>query len=292
MLETLPRILTYLFLVSTMLAIGLTVTGAEILAAVRDHRLMGRVLLANLVFVPALGFLIILSVPLSSGPKLAIALLALAPGGLTAIQFTDKVRGSLAFAAAVAFVLTLLSVAVSPMLIELLLPLETGLDLPFMRILLFVLLYLLLPLIVGFGIRSGLEKSAKVLGKIMLIVSNISFVATILLTSALKREAMGATGTTTLLAMLAFIIFSMIIGWWMGGAEKGNRRVLAIATNMRNAGLSLLVAMRMFPESGADVAVIAFMGLMVPPNMLFTVYHTIKERRREKRGLRTKGPSD
>jgi predicted Na+-dependent transporter len=78
----------------------------------------------------------------------------------------------------------------------------------------------------------------------------------------------------------------------MGGAEKGNRRVLAIATNMRNAGLCLIVAMRMFPESGADVAVIAFMGLMVPPNMLFTVYHTIKERRREKRGLRTKGPSD
>jgi len=84
--------------------------------------------------------------------------------------------------------------------------------------------------------------------------------------------------------MLAFIIFSMIIGWWMGGPEKGNRRVLAIATNMRNAGLSLLVAMRMFPESGADVAVIAFMGLMVPPNMLYTVYHSVKERRRQKKG--------
>ncbi len=283
MLEPLPRILTYLFLVSTMLAIGLTVTGAEILAAVRDRRSMGRVLLANLVFVPALGFLLIVLIPLSSGVKLAIALLALAPGGLTAIQFTDKVKGSLAFAAAVAFVLTLLSIVVTPILIKILLPLETGLDLPFMRIILFVLLYLLLPLVVGFGIRNGLEKTAKGLAKIMLVVSNISFVATILLTSALKKEAMGAVGKTGLLAMVAFIIFSMIIGWWMGGPEKGNRRVLAIATSMRNAGLCLLVAMRMFPESGADVGVIAFMGLMVPPNMLFTVYHSVKERRRQKK---------
>jgi BASS family bile acid:Na+ symporter len=292
MLEPLPKILTYLFLVSTMLAIGLTVTGAEILAAIRDRRLMGRVLLANLVFVPALGYLLIVFTPLSSGVKLAIALLALAPGGLTAIQFTDKVKGSLALAAAVAFGLTLLSIAITPFLIKFLLPLETGLDLPFMKIILFVLLYLLLPLIVGFAIRSGLEKAAKVLGKIMLIVSNISFVATILLTSAIKKEALGAIGETTLLVMLAFIIFSMVIGWWMGGPEKGNRRVLAIATSMRNAGLCLLVAMRMFPESGADTAVIAFMGLMVPPNMLFTVYHTVKERRGEKGGLRTKGPSD
>jgi len=214
------------------------------------------------------------------------------PGGLTAIQFTDKVKGSLAFAAAVAFVLTFLSIAITPILIKLLLPLETGLDLPFMRILLFVLLYLLLPLIAGFGIRNGLEKAAKGLGKIMLIVSNISFVATILLASAVKKEAMGAVGTTTLLAMLAFIIFSMIIGWWMGGPEKGNRRVLAIATSMRNAGLCLLVAMRMFPESGADAGVIAFMGLMVPPNMLYTVYHSVKERRRERRGRGPKGPRD
>jgi BASS family bile acid:Na+ symporter len=283
MLEPLSRNLIYLFLVSTMLAIGLTVTWTEILTAVRGRHLMGRILLANLVLIPIVGYLLILIFPLSPGIKLGIALLALAPGGLTAIQFTDKVKGSLAFAAAVAFILTLLSIAVTPILIKILLPLETGLNLPFMRIILFALLYLLLPLVVGFGIRNGSEKTAKGLGKIMLIVSNISFVATILLTSALKKEAMGSVGKTGLLAMLAFIIFSMVIGWWMGGPEKGNRRVLAIATSMRNAGLCLLVAMRMFPESGADVGVITFMGLMVPPNMLFTVYYSVKERRRQKK---------
>jgi BASS family bile acid:Na+ symporter len=286
MLEDFPKILTYLFLVSTMLVIGLTVTGAEILASLRDRRLVGRMLLGNLVFVPALGFLLIVFIPLSSGTRLAIALLALAPGGLTAIQFTGKVKGSLAFAAAAAFVLTLLSVAVTPILIKLLLPLETGLDLPFMTIILFVLLYLFLPLIAGLGIRRGLEKAAKMLGRGALIVSNISFVATILLTSAMKKEAMGAVGKETVLALLLLVILSMTIGWSMGGPDGGNRRVLAIATSMRNAGLCLIIALRAFPGSGADAAVIAFMGLMVPPNMLFTVYHSIRERRRPKRSSR------
>jgi len=284
MLEPLPKILTYVFLVSTMLVIGLTVTGGEILTALRDRRLMGRVLLANFVLVPLLGYLLIVFIPLSPGTKLALALLALAPGGLTAIQFTDKVKGNLAFAAAVAFVLTILSIVVTPILVKVLLPLEIGLDLPFMRIILFVLLYLLLPLGVAFVIRSRSEKGAGAMGKIMLIISNVSFVTTILVTSAMKKEAMGSVGKSTVLAMLLFVVLSMVIGWWMGGPSgRGNRRVMAIATSMRNAGLCLIMAMRMFPESGADVAVIAFMGLMVPPNMLFTVYHAVRERRRSKK---------
>lgn len=292
MLEPLPKILTYVFLISTMLAIGLTVTWPEILATLRDRRLMGRVLLANFILVPIVGYFLILIFTLSPGTKLALAILALAPGGLTAIQFTDKVKGSLAFAAAVAFLLTIFSIIVTPILVEVILPLETGMDLPLKRIILFIILYLFLPLILGFGIRSRAEKKARVLGKFMLIVSNLSFVATILLTAAIKKEAMGAVGKEAVLAMLVFIILSMVIGWWMGGPERGNRRVLAIATSMRNAGLCLLVAMRMFPESGADVAVIAFMGLMVPPNMLYTVYHSVKERRRERRGRGPKGPRD
>jgi BASS family bile acid:Na+ symporter len=283
MLEPLPKILTYVFLVSTMLVIGLTVTGGEILTALRDRRVMGRVLLANLVFVPLLGYLLIVFIPLSPGTKLALALLALAPGGLTAIQFTGKVKGNLAFAAAVAFVLTILAIVVTPILVKVLLPLEIGLDLPFMRIILFVLLYLLLPLGVAFAIRSRSEKGAGAMGKIMLIISNVSFVTTILVTSAMKKEAMGSVGKSTVLAMLLFVVLSMVIGWWMGGPEQGNRRVMAIATSMRNAGLCLIMAMRMFPKSGADVAVIAFMGLMVPPNMLFTVYHAVRERRRSKK---------
>ena len=283
MLEPLPRILTYVFLVSTMLSIGLTVTGSEILGTMRDRRLMGRLLLANFFLVPLLGYLLILTFPLSPGTKLALALLALAPGGLRAIQFTDKVKGNLAFAAAAFFVLSLLSIVFTPILVKVLLPLQIGMNLPFLRIILFVLVCLLIPLVVGFMIRGRSEKGAAAMGRVMLIVSNISFVATALVTAAMNKEAMRSLGGQDLLALLLLVVLSMVIGWWLGGPERGNRRVLAISTSMRNAGLCLLISMRAFPESGADIAVIAFMGLMVTSNMLFTLYQAIRERRRRQK---------
>ena len=283
MLEPLPRILTYVFLVSTMLSIGLTVTGSEILGTMRDRRLMGRLLLANFFLVPLLGYLLILTFPLSPGTKLALALLALAPGGLRAIQFTDKVKGNLAFAAAAFFVLSLLSIVFTPILVKVLLPLQIGMNLPFLRIILFVLVCLLIPLVVGFMIRGRSEKGAAAMGRVMLIVSNISFVATALATAAMNKEAMRSLGGQDVLALLLLVFLSMVIGWWLGGPERGNRRVLAISTSMRNAGLCLLISMRAFPESGADVAVIAFMGLMVTSNMLFTLYQAIRERRRRQK---------
>jgi bile acid:Na+ symporter, BASS family len=290
MVEPLAEILTYGFLISTMLAIGLTVTREEILNAMEDRRRMGRVFLANLVLVPVLAYLLMAIIPLPPGTKLALALLALAPGGLTAIQFTDKVKGHLAFAAAVAFLLTLLSIVITPVLIKILIPLQTGLHLPFVRIILFVILFLLLPLIMGFAIRGRYEKGAVVLSKLMLIVSNIFFVAMILFTSAAKKEAMRSVGKETILVMLLFVVFCMVIGWSTGGSHRGNRRVLAIVTSMRNAGLCLVVALRSFPASGADVAVIAFMGLMVPPNMLFTLYHVIREKLRGRKAGSSKTP--
>jgi BASS family bile acid:Na+ symporter len=283
MLEPLPRILTYVFLVSAMLSIGLTVTGSEILGTMRDRRLMGRLLLANFFLVPLLGYLLILIFPLSPGTKLALALLALAPGGLRAIQFTDKVKGNLAFAAAAFFVLSLLSIVFTPILVKVLLPLQIGMNLPFLRIILFVLVCLLLPLTVGFIIRGRSEKGAAAMGRVMLIVSNISFVATTLVTAAMNKEAMRSLGGQDVLALLLLVVLSMVIGWWLGGPERGNRRVLAIATSMRNAGLCLLISMRAFPESGADVTVIAFMGLMVTSNVLVTVYQVIRERRRRQK---------
>jgi len=283
MLDSLSTILSYVFLVSTMLVIGLTVAPGDIRKSVSERAILARVFLANFVLVPLLGYGLIVAVPLSDGAKLGLALLALAPGGLTAIQFTGKVKEALAFAAALAFLLTILSVVITPLLIEFLLPLQIGISMPYLRLALFVFFCLLLPVVAGFAIRGWSEKIAAVLAKLLLIVSNLSFVATIIVTLAAKRQAMAAIGTNGIAAMLAFILLSMLIGWWMGGPDRRYRRVMVVATSMRNAGLCLIMVASMFPQSGADVVVVAFMGLMVPPNMLFTVYHAIVEKRQSRK---------
>jgi hypothetical protein len=49
---------------------------------------------------------------------------------------------------------------------------------------------------------------------------------------------------------------------------------------MRNVAVGLLVALTSFPDSDVDVAVLAFSALMVPPNLVFTIYQNRRARRR------------
>ena len=83
-----------------------------------------------------------------------------------------------------------------------------------------------------------------------------------------------------LATMLGFILAAMVIGWLMGGPGSQTRTILATGSSMRNAALALLIAVNSFPGTNVDVAVIAFSGLMIPPNMLLTVYEILRNRRR------------
>jgi BASS family bile acid:Na+ symporter len=65
----------------------------------------------------------------------------------------------------------------------------------------------------------------------------------------------------------------------MGGPDTGTRRVLATGTGMRNVMVALLIAVTSFPNSDVDLAVLAFSALMVPPNLVFTMYQNRKVKR-------------
>ncbi|MDR3557395.1 MAG: bile acid:sodium symporter [Syntrophobacteraceae bacterium] len=280
LLSTSAVTITYVFLASTMFSIGLAVTVDEFFTALRDLKLMGRIVLANILLVPILGMLLVKLFPLSADTRIAILLLAITPGGMQAIQFTAKVRGAVSFAAAVTFLLSIIGVLASPLLADLILPLETRVRFPWLHAMGYVLLFLLLPLLVGFAVRYGKRRLAEGLGKPVLLLSNISFVATIALSMAVRGTAIRAIGWAGLGAMAFLIVSSMAIGWWLGGPDQGKRQVSAVATSMRNAAVCLLIAVTSFPGRGVETAVVSFMALMVPPNMLLTLYRGLRTRRR------------
>jgi len=272
-------ILTYVFLVSTMFSIGLAVTAGEILTALRNYGLMARVLLANIILVPLLGLILVAIFRLPTDIEAAILLLASTPGGIQTPQFTGKVKDNLALAAAVMFLLSIVAIVISPVMAEAILPVETQLTLPFLHIIGAVALFMLVPLLAGFTFRKIAGSFAQRFYKPVLLVSNVSFVMTVVLTMELKKQAVRTLDVKAVAVMAVLILASMAIGWWLGGPEDGNRRVSAIATSMRNAGVCLLIAATSFPDRAVDVAVVAFMAMMVPPNMLFTVHHSIRRQR-------------
>jgi BASS family bile acid:Na+ symporter len=278
-MDPLTKILTSVFLISTMAAIGLKVTMVEIVSSLRDRSLMIRSLVVNIVIVPLLGLLLVKIVPMSQDAKVGILLLAVSPGGLNAIQFTSKTKGALCYATSLLFILTLLSVLLSPVVVSFMLPVDTSFALRYGRVIMFLFLFILLPLLAGLGVHRVSKRVAEMLSKPMAIIGTVFFVVVVIRMLAQRKQAMAAMSKTELAAMIVFIILTMIIGWLFGGPSIETRRVLATNTSMRNAALCFIMATRGFPDTNVIFTVVAFSGLMIFPNMLFTVYEIIKERK-------------
>ena len=113
-----PLPLLNFFVALVMFSIGLRVRGGELLDVLRNRALLVRTLLANCVIVPALGFLLVHLFPLTPDATVGILLLAAIPGTPIALQFTRQAKTRLAFAAAMTFVLSLVSIAMTPLAVE------------------------------------------------------------------------------------------------------------------------------------------------------------------------------
>lgn len=268
-----------------MLSIGLKVSPGDLQSVLRERGLMARSLAANFVLIPALGLALVQVIPMSPQVAVGLLLLAAAPGGLNAVQFTSKTPSGLSYATLLLFVLTFLAVLVSPAIAGLMLPSNTPLVLPYGRIVAILLLGVLLPLLAGMGVRRARPGAANALAKPMALCGTVTFVVVVGLLITERRQAMEALSAAELATMLGFILAAMVLGWLLGGPMRETRTILATASSMRNAALALMIAVNSFPDTNVDVAVVAFSGLMIPPNMLFTAYHVVRHRRRSRHAM-------
>ncbi|MDQ1274065.1 MAG: bile acid:Na+ symporter, family, partial [Planctomycetota bacterium] len=236
-----------------------------------------------------LGLIVTAIVPMPRDTKVGILLMVAAPGGLAAIQFTSKGKEGITFAASLLFILSVVAILATPLMAELMIPIHTPVSLRYLRVIHVLLMYLFLPLLVGFAVQRLSGRVAHVLSRPVSLCGTLSFTAMIILTMAMRRQAVQAIGGSGMAAMLILILTSMVIGWVLGGPDRNNRRVLATGTSMRNAAICLLIAQKSFPDTGVDVVVIAFSALMVPPNMLFTLYEIIKNKRSAKKTMNLGG---
>jgi BASS family bile acid:Na+ symporter len=282
-LEPLPRILTYVFLVTSMLAIGLQSSLAELRSLVGGGLFL-RSFLANFVLVPLAGFALVRLVPMPAEVAQAFMLLACTPGGISTAQFASKVRGESAFAGAIVAALSFAALILSPVLIALVIPGAALLHASLGRAATFVIGMMLVPLAIGIWIRDRAPGSATRLAKPLAILGSVAFVATVVLLLSWRKAAMTSIGKPAVLIMLVFIVVCMLIGWLLGGPTTGTRRILANATSMRNVGLCFLFALEIFPNSAVTTPLLAFSALMVPPNMIFTVVANLIGKRRARAG--------
>ncbi len=273
LMDTLSKVLFFVFLVGSMLGIGLKVGRDDLLSVLRDKGWLARMLIANLLVIPAVGILATRTLPLKPENALALTLLACAPGGLGALQFLTKHREqkTLAYAAGAATMLSFLSVAVSPFLISAALPRGMAVKLPYVAIILFLLLTVLLPLLLGVLIGGTAGAPARKLARPIAVIATLAFVGLIVKMGTLTKWAKAEVGGKMILVIVLFVLISMLVGWLLGGPGRDTRKVLADASSIRNVALCMAIAVRSFPDPAVLTPLLAFAAIMIPANMLFLI---------------------
>ncbi len=271
-----PIPLLNFFVAVVMFSIGLRVTGGQLLGVLRNRALVLRTLVANCLFIPALGFLLVNIFPLAPDASIGILLLAAIPGTPIALQFTRKATSRLAFGAAMIFALSLVSVAIAPLMIEVLPQIAKRSDRPIRQLLSDIALYIGLPLCAGLWAARRAPRFAPRLVTPLNILASIVFLMLMFETRLIRSQAFDAIkGGGAILAMVILLIASMTIGWFVGGPDPESRRVIATTTSMRSVIVVIYVARSCFPGTNVFMVPVVYLSLMVPANLIFTTAFTL-----------------
>jgi len=265
-----PLLLLDFFVVLVMLSIGLRVSSGELLGVLRNRALFARTLLANCVFIPAIGFLLVKLFPLTPDASVGILLLAAIPGTPIALQFTRQAKTRLAFAAVMTFLLSLVSVVLTPLAVEVMPGIVHRSERPILDLIGSILAYIAAPLLVGLWIARRAPTIAPRLVLPLDILASAAFLFLMWETRLARREALHAVaGGGAILAMFLLLVISMLIGWVIGGRDYESRRVLATSTGMRSVIVVLYVARYCFPGTLVYMIPVVYLSMMVPTNLLF-----------------------
>jgi bile acid:Na+ symporter, BASS family len=274
-----PLLLLDTFVAMVMLSIGLRVSGGELVQVLNGRALFVRTLVANCLLVPLVGFLLVKIFPLTPETTIGILLLAAIPGTPIALQFTRLAKTRLAFAAVVTFVLSVTSIAITPLALEMLPHTVQRSQRPIADLAQSILLYFALPLCAGLWLAGRWPKVASRLVLPLEILASAIFLFLMWETRLARREAVSAVaGGGAILAMFLLLAFSMAIGWFIGGPDRESRRILATATGMRSVIVVLFVARYCFPSTKVYMVPIVYLTLMVPINLLFHLTFEIRRR--------------
>jgi predicted Na+-dependent transporter len=276
-----PLVLLNLFVAIVMFSIGLRVSTGDLYGILRARGLLMRTLMANCILIPAIGFLLIRTFPLTPDASIGIMLLAAIPGTPISLQFTRLAKTRLAFAAAVIFVLSLVSVAMTPVILETMPQTLQHSEQPVSSLLATLAVYIALPLCAGVWVARLAPNIGSGLILPLGVLASVVFAFIMWETRLMRREALNTIrGNGTILAMLLLLLFSMLIGWLIGGPDRDTRRILATSTGMRSVIVVWYIARFCFPGTQVYMIPLVYLSLMVPANLLFHLAFLLRQKQR------------
>jgi bile acid:Na+ symporter, BASS family len=250
-----------LFLVSTMLASGLSLTLAQILGPFRNVRLALSAAVMSFVVSPLIAVGIARLFGLEEPLRIGLVLFAMAAGADIGPKLVTNAKGNAGFSVG----LLVLSLCVTsfyiPMMLSLLLP-EVHIDKG--HLLIKLSLMIAVPVSLGLFIKARFAQLADRLVHSVHQLATVCMYALVGLILMLNYSAIiRLLGSGALIAGLIFIIVSFMVGYWLGGADRGTRVTMGFMHGARNASVALLIAAQAFGDQSKVLVMITVVALIM-----------------------------
>ena len=259
-LQVLMNLSVLVFVITSMLAMGLNLTVGQIIAPLRNARLVILALVANFILVPILAYLILLVIPLDQGLGIGLTLMATAAGAPFLPKLAQSAKGNMAFSVGLMVLLMIVTIIYMPLVLPLLLQ---GVEVNAWDIAKSLIFMMLIPLVIGLFIKARYESTAESLQPHMATTSTAAIVVLMVLGLVLNFSSIvGIIGTGGVVAILIFLIGALVMGYFLGGSDTNIRSVLGLGTAQRNLSAAIVVAAQNFSDDPNVLTMILVAGLV------------------------------
>jgi BASS family bile acid:Na+ symporter len=267
-----PVILIYV--VSGMLALGLSQTVRQIFEPLRNMRITISAVVASYIILPLLAASIARLFGLDPSLRYGMVLLAMAAGAEIGPIFTAKSNANVSLSGGILAMSIAITIIYIPLMLGVLLP-EVHFDV--WKLLLKLILTIVAPLLLGLFIRSRFEKIAHTAEKYLHMISRLFVVLLLLILIGIYyKQIIGLFGTYAILAGLIYIVAAFGIGYLLGWPERSTMLAMGYMHGARNASVAVMVANSVFSDQPNVMLMIATMvililGILIPVSSVFKI---------------------
>ena len=261
-LNTLYNLMGIIFVLGTIISMGLSLTMAQITGPLRNVRFVILALLANFVVVPVAAFILIQVFSLDEPLAIGLLLVSLAAGAPGLPKMAEFAKLDTAAATSLMVLLVVITIIVLPIALPLLL---TEITVTFWDIASGLIFLILIPLALSLFVRARYAEAAASALPYFTQASTFSLLALMVLMVVLNfQNVIDLLGSGGLLASLILVILSAAGGYLLGSLGGSNNWVQALGAGQRNIAAAMVVATMNFgSEEIVMVVVYSLITLIV-----------------------------
>ena len=262
LLNTLYNLMGLVFVLGTIVSMGLSLTIQQITGPLRNARFVFVGLVANFVIPPIFAFILIRLFSLDEPLAIGLLLVSLAAGAPGLPKMAEFAKQDTAAATSLMVLLVVITIIILPIALPLLLPDVTA---TFWDIASGLVYLILIPLAISLFVRARYPEAAASALPHFTQASNISLLFLLVLMIVLNfSNVVGLLGSGGLLASLILVILCAAGAFLLGNLGKADSWVQAFGAGQRNIAAAMVVATMNFGnEEVVMVVVYSLITLLV-----------------------------